>query len=92
MEFDTTIYMGDLGDQDVLVKFDYTPGYPATHEEPECVEEVEITSVIWRALDIRCDLEGMAIEQLEQEAFESMASDKDQADEDRAERRASCSI
>lgn len=86
MSFDTTIDLGEIGEQTVTVKFDYQPGERTTRDDPGCPEEVSITSVKFRGIDIKPDLCRERITELEQEAFEHMASERRQCDEDRAER------
>ena len=86
MSFDTTIDLGEIGEQTVTVKFDYQPGERTTRDDPGCPEEVSITSVKFRGIDIKPDLCREMITELEQEAFEHMASERRQCDEDRAER------
>ena len=85
MSFDTTIDLGEIGEQTVTVKFDYQPGERTTRDDPGCPEEVSITSVKFRGIDIKPDLCREKITELEQEAFEHMASERWQQDEDRAE-------
>ncbi len=85
-EFTSTIDLGEIGEQEVSVKFDFFPEEKMTRDDPGCSAEVEITSVIWRGIDIQADCCKELIEQLEQEAFEHMASVRRQSDEDRAER------
>ena len=85
-EFTSTIDLGEIGEQEVSVKFDFFPEEKMTRDDPGCSAEVEITSVIWRGIDIQADCCKELIEQLEQEAFEHMASERWQQDEDRAER------
>lgn len=87
MSFDTTIDLGEIGEQTVTVKFDYQPGERTTRDDPGCPEEVSITSVKFRGIDIKPDLCREKITELEQEAFEHMASERWQQDEDRAESR-----
>lgn len=87
MSFDTTIDLGEIGEQTVTVKFDYQPAERTTRDDPGCPEEVSITSVKFRGIDIKPDLCRERITELEQEAFEHMASERWQQDEDRAESR-----
>ena len=87
MSFDTTIDLGEIGEQDITVAFDYTRGWPGSFNEPPEPEEVSITSVKFRGIDIKPDLCREKIAELEQEAFEHMASERWQQDEDRAESR-----
>ena len=35
-----------IGDNELLVKYDYTPGLPATRDDPEEPEDYEITSIV----------------------------------------------
>ena len=86
MSFDTTIDLGEIGEQDITVAFDYTRGWPGSFNEPPEPEEVSITYVQFRGIDIKPDLCREMITELEQEAFEHMASVRRQCDEDRAER------
>ena len=86
MSFDTTIDLGEIGEQDITVCFDYTRGLPGSFNEPPKPEEVSITSVQFRGIEIKPDLCREMITELEQEAFEHMASERWQQDEDRAER------
>jgi len=85
MSFDTTIDLGEIGEQDITVCFDYTRGLPGSFNEPPKPEEVSITYVQFRGIDIKPDLCREMITELEQEAFEHMASVRWQQDEDRAE-------
>ena len=85
MSFDTTIDLGEIGEQTVTVKFDYQPAERTTRDDPGCPEEVSITSVQFRGIEIKPDLCRGMITELEQEAFEHMASERWQQDEDRAE-------
>jgi hypothetical protein len=85
MSFDTTIDLGEIGEQTVTVKFDYQPAERTTRDDPGCPAEVSITSVKFRGIDIKPDLCREMITELEQEAFEHMASERWQQDEDRAE-------
>ena len=85
MSFDTTIDLGEIGEQTVTVKFDYQPAERTTRDDPGCPEEVSITSVQFRGIEIKPDLCREMITELEQEAFEHMASVRWQQDEDRAE-------
>ena len=85
MSFDTTIDLGEIGEQDITVAFDYTRGWPGSFNEPPEPEEVSITYVQFRGIDIKPDLCREKITELEQEAFEHMDSVRWQCDEDRAE-------
>ena len=87
MSFDTTIDLGKIGEQDITVAFDYIRGWPGSFNEPPEPEEVSITSVQFRGIEIKPDLCREKITELEQEAFEHMASERWQQDEDRAESR-----
>ena len=86
MSFDTTIDLGEIGEQDITVSFAYWPSEHATLADPGCPEEVSITSVKFRGIDIKPDLCREMITELEQKAFAHMASERWQQDEDRAER------
>ena len=94
MSFDTKIDLGEIGEQTVTVKFDYQPAERTTRDDPGCDASVEITAVIWHGVDLKADCCGIDIKpdlcremitELEQEAFEHMASERRQCDEDRAE-------
>ena len=85
MSFDTTIDLGEIGEQTVTVEFDYQPAERTTRDDPGCPEEVSITSVKFRGIDIKPDLCRERITELEQKAFEHMDSVRWQQDEDRAE-------
>jgi hypothetical protein len=85
MSFTTTLDLGEIGEQEVTVEFDYTAGSRGSFNEPDCRAEVEITAVKWRGLDIRSDLSKDTIDDLEQKAFSDVEAEKEQADEDRAE-------
>lgn len=87
MSFTTHLDLGAIGEQEVTVEFDYTAGSRGSFNEPDCRAEVEITAVTFRGLDIRADLSKDTIDDLEQQAFEDIAAEKEQADEDRAEAR-----
>lgn len=87
MEFTTILDLGAIGEQEVTVKYDYTAGIRGSFNEPDCREEVEITEVTFRSLDIRADLSKDDIDDLEQQAFDDIAAEKEQADEYRAEAR-----
>lgn len=85
MSFDTTIDMGELGDQEATVEFDYHRGCHGTFDNPPEPEEVEVTEIIWRGMDIRSDLPADVLTRIEGEAFEYMEDERRQAAEDRAE-------
>ena len=84
-EFTSTIDLGEIGEQEVSVKFDFFPEEKMTRDDPGCSAEVEITSVIWRGIDIQADCCKELIEQLEQEAFDDIDDQRDTALADRAE-------
>lgn len=83
MSFNTFIDMGELGEQEVTVEFDFSPSESQSHEHPGCSASVEITKETWLGLDIlhyfdRTDL-------LVDAAFEYIENIGNQAKEDRAE-------
>ena len=86
MSFDTTIDLGEIGEQDITVSFDHAQGWPGSFNEPPEPEEVSITFVLFRGIDIKPDLCREKITELEQKAFAHMDSVRWQHDEDRAER------
>lgn len=87
MSFDTYLDMGELGEQDVTVHYDYTPGCKGSWDEPPMYPEAEITKVLWLGVDIQPLLSKECIEQLQQEAFDDVTGGINQALEDAAEAR-----
>lgn len=87
MSFTTYIDMGELGEHEVDVEFDYTPGCSGSHDEPPSFPEVEITKVIWRGMDILSVCSKYVIDQMTDDAFDDINGAAEQAQEDAAEAR-----
>jgi hypothetical protein len=85
MTFTSTLDLGEIGEQDVTVEFDYQPAERQTRDDPGCSAEVEITSIIWSGIELKPFVCKDLIDQLEQEAFEWMDGERDSALSDRAE-------
>ena len=64
-----------LNGTDVEVHFDYSPSYPATLKEPGCDEEVEITEVIYKGLDVWPLMDEKETENFERQIFEYRGDD-----------------
>jgi Zn-finger nucleic acid-binding protein len=86
MSFESTLDFGAIGEQDVDVEFDYTPGCRGSWDEPGCEAEVTITSVKWRGLELISDLSADDIAALVEDGFDAIEDAGRQAAEDRAER------
>ncbi len=86
MTFTSTLDLGEIGEQDVTVEFDYQPAERQTRDDPGCSAEVEITSIIWSGIELKPFVCKDLIDQLEQEAFDWMDGERDSALADLAER------
>jgi hypothetical protein len=84
-EFTTTIDLGELGEQECSVEFDFFPAERTTRDDPGCPASVEITAVTWRGIDIKADCCMDLIDQLEVEAFGAIDAQRDSDLADRAE-------
>jgi len=84
-EFTTTIDLGEIGEQECAVEFDYQPAERTTRDDPGCPASVEITAVTWRGIDLKGDCCQDLIDLLEQEAFDAIEDQRDSALADRAE-------
>lgn len=87
MSFDTYLDMGELGDQEVTVEYDYRPGWKGSWNEPPEYEEAEITSVKWFGLEIISRIPKETIKRFVEESFDDVTGDINQALEDAAEAR-----
>ena len=87
MSFTTHLDMGELGDQQVTVEYDYIPGYSGSLDEPPRYPETEITSVKWLGVEILALLKKLTIERLVEEAFDNVLGVAEQAKEDQEESR-----
>lgn len=85
MTFETIIDMGELGDQEVTVEFDFERGCAGSFDEPGYSASVEITKIVWNGADIRPFAAKDLNDRLVQEAFEHIEDIGRQAQEDHAE-------
>lgn len=67
---ETTLDMGDLGDQPVTVYYDWQPAERQTYWEPGCPEDFDITDIKWGSLSILSLVCDTAIEAIETEMKE----------------------
>lgn len=87
MSFTAYLSAGELGDIEVEVEYDYTPGYRGSWNEPPCYPEAEITSVKWLGVEILKNLPEETVIRLVEDAFNDVTGEANQAMEDRAESR-----
>lgn len=68
--YETTIDMGDLGDQPVTVIYDWQPYEAGSYWQPEVPEDFDITDIKWGSLSILSLVSDAAIEAIETEMKE----------------------
>lgn len=87
MSYVTTIDLGDIGEHEVIVCFDYRSGWPGSFNEPPEYPEVELTAVLFHSTDLLSLLTPELKDRLEQEAFDDVRDSYQQHLEDQAEQR-----
>lgn len=72
---ETTLDMGDLGDQPVTVYYDWQPYEAGSYWQPEVPEDFDITDIKWGKLSILSLVSDAAIEAIETEMKERKNDD-----------------
>ena len=65
--FETTLYLGQIGEQNVVVKFDWSPAERQTRDDPGCPESVDVTEVLLWGLDVLEHMSKGDVADLEEE-------------------------